>query len=114
MDGDTWTSGGRAKRRLGTLHTPDAPPRWVGFAGLARTVTERLIQEGATRDEDRAALSPRSHTLATVRHVLGGECTASNVQPLLSAVLQIETFIRREGGTGSALHETVAAARAQL
>ena len=52
----------------------DQQRRWVGFAGLAQTVTERLMLEGSDAANKRASLHPPATVLATSRHVHGGEC----------------------------------------
>ena len=116
MMGDRrWKEGARNVRRLGVMKTdPEQPAAWVGFAGLARTVVERLVEEGGGRDEDRAAERPISDVLADVPHVLGGECTAVNVAPLITCLGNIERLVRLEGGVASALHGVVTHAREHL
>ena len=52
----------------------DQQRRWVGFAGLAQTVTERLMLEGSDAANKRASSHPPATVLATSRHVHGGEC----------------------------------------
>ena len=102
--------------RLGTLSvTGDGGGTWVGFAGLSRTVVEKLIQEGGTRDEDTAAATyPPSDTLATMRHVLGGECSCLNTSPLLTQIRSLESAIVRYGIGPSELRGLLAEARCYL
>ena len=79
---------------------------WVGFAGLSRTVVEKLVQEGGKRDEDTfAATYPHSNTLADMRHVLGGECSALDTGPLLTQISSVERTIVRNGGGNTELRE---------
>ena len=55
---------------------PEAGPRWAGFAGLARTVTERLVQT-PTNDVTPSDTQHWTKPLADVQHVLSGKCSAS-------------------------------------
>ena len=64
----------RGKRRLGVAEDGGSA-RWAGFAGLARTVVEALVDEGGRRDEDiESSKAMVANRLADMRHVLGGEC----------------------------------------
>ena len=61
-------------RRLGTVPRAGGGVRWVGFAGLGQTVTERLLrEEEVTEPAGDEALALQ---LADVRHVMGGGCAA--------------------------------------
>jgi len=102
-------------RRLGPVDVGrERPPRWVGFAGLARTVVERLIEEGGRRDEDSESCLPRAHVLADIRHVMGGGCTAVSYTPLRQAIHSARAYIEREGGGGGRLHAMVCEAAETL
>ena len=110
-----WAVGSSGKRRLGTLGGgEDHGSRWVGFAGLARTVVERLVERGGTVDEDSEAATPIATVIADVQHVLGGECAAMSVEPVLQCVRSIARTIRRDGGVASELHELVDLAEQHL
>ena len=105
----------RLVRRLGPVDAGEGQPqRWVGFAGLARKVTERLIEEGGRRDEDRRSCPPQSSVLADVRHVLGGVCAAVSYTPLRKAVRAAQTYVEGEGGGGRGLHTMICEAAEAL
>ena len=107
--GSGWCEGARNKRRLGTLSMEGGGgDSWVGFAGLSRTVVEKLVQEGGKRDEDTvAATYPHSNTLADMRHVLGGECSALDTGPLLTQIRSVERTIVKNGGGNTELREVL-------
>ena len=106
----------RRMRRLGKVTTRDGHEEWVGFAGLARTTVERLLREGALKSEDVAAseTTTQSHTLATVRHVLGGECAKLDITGVRDAVRALERHVVRAGGAVSELRALVSTARAYV
>ena len=109
-----WVAGSTGKRRLGTCDAGAEGTRWVGFAGLARTVVERLVEHGSTHDEDCDAAVPLADVRADVQHVLGGECHAVSAEPLLMSVRYLACVVRRCGGVGSALHDLVDRAERHL
>ena len=97
---------------------PEAGPRWVGFAGLARTVTERLIQS-PTDDAAPPDITQLAPCLADMRHVLGGQCEAGTEYAaakteMIKAVVQIEHSITQSGGAYSSLHGQVRRAHSYL
>ena len=98
--------GTRGIRRLG--RQPDGS--WVGFAGLACTVVERLI-ENPSDETTHAGDDGLSPILATPRHVLGAECTSLDSSPHLRASCKhlraMEHSIAAAGGRGSALHDQI-------
>ena len=101
-------------RRLGKVTTRDGHEEWVGFAGLARTTVERLLRAGAHTSEDVAAsaTATQSHTLATVRHVLGGECAKLDMSGVRDTVRALERRVVQAGGAVSELRALVSTARA--
>lgn len=111
-----WISGTRALRRSGAATVGDRM-RQVGFAGLARTVVERLVEEPVTEDR-----SPPAETLSDLRHVLGGECegvTATDegkecCAELIRCVCGLERAVVAAGGGGSELRLQLATAREYL
>ena len=111
-----WREGTRHKRRLGTLDVSETGnTRWVGFAGLGRTTVEKLIKDGETRDEDKAAAQhPASNQLASLRHVLGGECPSVNTRTLIACIRATEHAVVRNGGDTSDLRGVLVEARAHL
>lgn len=118
MDSDGWVAGTRGKRRLGVAE--EAGGRWVGFAGLARTTVERLVADGAQRDEDEASSrEPLADRLADLRHVLGGGCEGAEgsektVREMLGLVAEMERAVVRAGGAASELRALVTRARGYL
>ena len=116
---DGWHEGSRRVRRLGTDEEEafERPPHWMGFAGLARTVVERLLRDG---DLDGGQLGDTAaERIADVRHVLGGRCRASPEyqaarDEMEAAVRGVERAIITCGGEGSALLDRVRLARAYL
>ena len=106
----------RRMRRLGKGTTRDGHEEWVGFAGLARTTVERLLRAGAHTSEDVAAsaTATQSHTLATVRHVLGGECAKLDMSGVRDTVRALEWRVVQAGGAVSELRALVSTARAYV
>ena len=106
----------RRMRRLGKVTTRDGHEEWVGFAGLARTTVERLLRAGAHTSEDVAAsaTTTQSHTLATVRHVLGGECAKLDMSGVRDTVRALERRVVQAGGAVSELRALVSTARAYV
>ena len=97
---------------------PEAPPRWAGFAGLARTVTERLIQT-PTNDITPSDTQHWTQPLADVQHVLSGKCSAGreydNVKKeMMAAVAQIERRVVQGAGIYSSLHMKIHTAHTYL
>ena len=113
----------RRRRRLGPAAADSGMwqgrPAWVGFAGLSHTTVERLLRDGAGRDEDadssRAPLAPPQQ-LADLRHVMGGECDGAAgageaSDELLRTLTILEHAVARAGGVGSRLWTAVREAR---
>ena len=116
-----WVQNSRGKRRMGTLNNQGGNKvAWVGFAGLAQTVVEKLIREGEWRDEDQdSSKLPLSNKLADLRHILGGECTGGDMhEDTMKKVLEIVTIIEKRiveaGGATSELRGQVNMARSYL
>ena len=94
---------------------------WTGFAGVAQTTVERLLREGGARDED-ATAAPLADKLATLQHIMGGECTRKGssteyraaVGRLSDATGAICRKLRRAGGVGTDLWDTVTRADAYI
>ena len=109
----------RGKRRLGVAEDGGSA-RWAGFAGLARTVVEALVDEGGRRDEDiESSKAMVANRLADMRHVLGGECenavsTEQGVADLREHLSNAEKAVVRHGGATSELRERLATARQYL
>ena len=88
---DGWTEVARRKRRLGIV-TEDGNEqgRWVGVSGLLRTTAEKLVSDGAWRDENAVSSDgPLAHDLADLRHVLGGTCVGVTGQKRLQGCLDM-------------------------
>ena len=106
-----WVPGARQRRRLGPLDI--GPPghthtRWVGFAGLAQTTVERLMADGGDAADQRASSVPHAATLATARHVHGGEClgvacTQSASAEALTHVRHMQKRVATAGGRASTI-----------
>jgi len=116
-----WTQQSRGKRRMGTLNNQSGNKvAWVGFAGLAQTVVERLLREGERRDEDQeSSRLSLSKKLADMRHILGGECAGEDMhedtmKKALELVIIIEKRIVEAGGATSELRGQVNMARSYL
>jgi hypothetical protein len=116
VDETGWAPNMRGKRRLGVAEDGGSA-RWVGFAGLARTVVEALVDEGGRRDEDiESSKAMVANRLADMRHVLGGECenavsTEQGVADLREHLSNAEKAVVRHGGATSELRERLATAR---
>ena len=86
----------------------------MGFAGLQRTVVERLLAEAEPTD------APPSACLADVQHVMGGCCAAGGVQydaalaDVRAAVEGMQRTVDRYGGAASELARQLARAQACL
>ena len=96
--------------------------QWVGFAGLAQTVVERLLREGSDeRDDARASNLPAADVQADARHVLGGECSslpraaeAAAHGETAAAVRAMMGRVSAMGGRASSLFAQLEAAAAYL
>ena len=103
----------RGVRRLGAVARPEGGVRWVGFAGLGRTVVERLLAEDeavGTRDDDALA----AH-LADMRHVMGGGCAAGGsyeaaVGAMAAELTAFEARVSHAGGGDSELRRVITSA----
>lgn len=119
IDETGWAPNMRGKRRLGVAEDGGSA-RWAGFAGLARTVVEALVDEGGRRDEDiESSKAMVANRLADMRHVLGGECenavsTEQGVADLREHLSNAEKAVVRHGGATSELRERLATARQYL
>ena len=97
MNGERgWTPRASRKRRLGVDHQ-DGLGAWVGFAGLARTTVERLIEYGSSHCEDAEAAQPLAGTLADMQHIMGAECTHLHDagQRMLAQVRYLERTVKQ-------------------
>ena len=116
-----WRPGTRGKRRLGTLVGGDTPEAsgWVGVAGLARTVTERLIADGTGPESTDGRHGTMHRCLADQRHVLSGACGSAAIRynkapAMLDKLATLEDTVVQHGGANSLLRTRVATARAYV
>ena len=108
---DGWIPGARQRRRLGALTVGPANhthTQWVGFAGLAQTTVERLLREGSEIVDQRASSAPHATTLASARHVHGGECSGvggahAATAEALRRVRCMQQRVATDGGRASSL-----------